>query len=242
MIHLQHIRRMRRWALGLGWPLVLAMTLGATCPATVPPATLPLPSTADPPKSQEIRAVISTGVGGDTKGSIYSGGAVRGTYAPLRSMLIGVELGGGARHNSAAADEALGVKRDVVISSRLLVGYGFWLYRRYLSLAAEGGLTPGLHSKHGGFIGPDATLTISAGGLRWWALSASYRLAYMVPTRDEDWAPALYHIAALTLLIPRRATYGFYLQTGFHYGHRIPSYGRSVGVTGAIGFRFTYGH
>jgi hypothetical protein len=230
-----------RLALAFGWSLVLAVAPGAaTCPGTVPPTTLPLPSTADPPVEHEIRARVSCGGGGDLKGSGFGGGALRATYSPLAGMLVGTELGGGARHNSDKLNEELGIRRETVVSSRLFVGYGFWLYRRTLSLAAESGLTPGLHSEYGGFVGPDLTLSMTAGGQKWWALTLGYRLAYMVPSRDEHWSPALYHLAAFTLVVPRRARYGFYLQSGIVYGHKFPAPGNPFGLLAAVGFTFTY--
>ncbi len=231
----------RRLALALGWGLVLGVAPGAaTCPGTAPPATLPLPSTADPPVEHEIRARVSGGGGGDLKGSGFGGGCLRATFSPLAGMVVGTELGGGARHNSDKLQQELGVRRETVISSRLFVGYGLWLFRRTLSLAAETGLTPGLHSEFGGFVGPDITLSMTAGGQKWWALTVGYRLAYMVPSRDELWSPALYHLAAFTLMIPRRARYGFYLQSGIVYGHKFPTPGNAFGLLTAIGFTFSY--
>ncbi len=233
--------RLRRSALATGWALVLCVAPGAaTCPGTAPPATLPLPATADPPVEHEIRVRVATGGGGDLKGSGFGGGGVRATFSPIAGMLVGTELGGGARHNSDKLQAQLNLERETVVSSRLLVGYGFWLYRRTLSLAVEAGLTPGLHSVWGGFVGPDVTLTMTAGGAKWWALTASYRLAYMVPSRDDHWDPALYHLAALTVVIPRAARYGFYLQTGMVYGQKFPSPGNAFGVLGAVGFTFRY--
>jgi hypothetical protein len=233
--------RRRHWALALGWTLVLAAAPGAaTCPGTAPPATLPLPATADPPVEHEIRVRVSAGGGGDAKGSGFGGGAVRLTFSPLAGMLVGTELGGGARLNSTKLAADLGLKRETVVSSRMLVGYGFWLYRRALSLAAEAGLTPGLHSEHGGFVGPDLTLSMTAGGPRWWALTASYRLTYMVPSRNKPLSPALYHLAGVSLVVPRAARYGFYLQTGIVYGHPFPPDGHAFGLLGAVGFTFNY--
>jgi len=212
----------------------------ATCPGTAPPATLPLPTTADPPVANEIRAQVSTGGGGDLKGSGFGGGSLRATFSPLAGMLVGAELGGGARHNSDTLNAELGIRRETVVSSRLFVGYGFWLYRQTLSLAAEAGLTPGLHSEYGGFVGPDLSISMTAGGAKWWALTLGYRLAYMVPSRDEHWSPALYHLAALTLVIPRRARYGFFLQSGIVYGQKFPTPGNAFGLLAAIGFKFNY--
>lgn len=234
---------------GIAWALVLVIAPAMTCPAAVPPPTLPLPTTADPPRSQELRAQIVGGVGcTDTKGTIYSGGAMRGTYAPLEGMLIGVELGGGARRNSTAQARESGVdpdnplERETVLSGRLLVGYGLWLYRRTLAVAFEAGLTPGLHSEYGGFVGPDVTVSLTVGGARWWALTAGYRVAYMIPSRDHLWSRALYHLAALTVLIPRRARYAGFLQLGVHYGHLLHDDEDSFGAVGVLGFRFAYGY
>ena len=231
----------RKLALAAGWVLVLGTGPGAaTCPGTAPPATLPLPITADPPVEHEIRVRAFAGGGGDTEGSGFGGGGVRATFSPIAGMVLGAELGGGARHNSDKLRAELGIERETVVSSRLLVGYGFWLYRRTLSLAAEAGLTPGLHSEHGGFVGPDVTLSMTAGGQKWWALTVGYRLAYMVPSSDESWSPALYHLAALTLVVPRAARYGFFLQTGLVYGHKFPAPGNAFGLLGAVGFTFRY--
>lgn len=231
----------RHLALAFGWVLVLlAGPAAAGDAAMVPPATLPLPSTADPPVEREIRARVSGGGGGDFAGSGFGGGSVRATFSPIAGMLVGTELGGGARHNSIKLQDDGRVKRETVVSSRLLVGYGFWLYRRTLSLSAEAGLTPGLHSEYGGFVGPDITVSMTAGGRKWWALTVGYRLAYMVPSRDDQWSTALYHMAALTLVIPRAARYGFYLQTGIVYGNKLPAPGNTFGLLGALGFTFRY--
>jgi hypothetical protein len=231
----------RPWALAAGWALVVCTAPGAAPgPGTAPPATLPLPATADPPVEHEIRARVSAGGGGDLKGSGFGGGSVRATFSPIAGMVVGTELGGGARHNSAKLQDELRIERETVVSSRLLVGYGFWLYRRTLSLAAEAGLSPGLHSEHGGFVGPDLTLSVTGGGRKWWALTASYRLTYMVPSREERWYPALYHLAAVTLVVPRAARYGFYLQSGIVYGHKFPAPGNAFGLLGAVGFTFLY--
>jgi hypothetical protein len=214
------------------------------CPPTVPPPTLPLPPAADPPREQELRAQLVGGVGAtDDEGSIYSGGAVRGTYAPLQGMLVGVELGGGARRNSQEQERLSdGAERETVLSGRLLVGYGLWLWGRRMSIALEAGLTPGLHSEYGGFVGPDVTLSVSGGGRKWWVLTATYRLAYMVPSRADDWSPALSHLGALTVMVPRRARYAGFLQLGVHYGHRSPEEHNSFGLAGVLGFRFAYGY
>lgn len=230
----------RRLIRTLGWALVLVTGGAATCPNTAPPATLPLPATADPPVEQEIRVRAFTGGGGDLKGSGFGGGGLRATFCPVTGMIVGTELAGGARHNSDALQAELGVQRETVVSSRLLVGYGLWLYGRTLSAAVEAGLTPGLHSEHGGFVGPDLTLSLTIGGQRWWALTAGYRFAYMVPSRDDHWDPALYHVAALTLVVPRAARYGFFLQTGLVYGHRLPPPGNAFGLLGAVGFTFRW--
>jgi len=235
------VRALRRLALASGWVLVLCAGPGAaTCPGTAPPATLPLPATADPPVEREIRVSVFTGGGGDAKGSGFGGGGLRATFSPIAGMVVGTELAGGARHNSAKLHAELGIRRETVVSSRLLVGYGLWLYRCTLSLAVEAGLTPGLHSEYGGFVGPDLTVSMTAGGQKWWALTAGYRLAYMVPSRDEHWSPALYHLAALTLVVPRAARYGFFLQTGIVYGHKFPAPGNPFGLLGAVGFTFRY--
>ncbi len=235
--------RRRAGAALLAWALIGLTAPAMTCPGAAPPPTMPLPATADPPRAQELRAQIVGGVGAtDRHGTIYSGGAVRGSYAPLSGMLIGVELGGGARRNAADQAHEVGVKRETVLSGRLLVGYGLWLYRHTFALAVEAGLTPGLHSEFGGFVGPDLTLSLSAGGTRWWGLTASYRIAYMIPSRDDSWSPALYHLAALTVLIPRRARYAGFAQLGVHYGHLMDHGETSLGLVGLFGFRFAYGY
>jgi len=235
------LRLRRPLVLAFGWTVVLCAGPGAaTCPGMAPPATLPMPTTADPPVEREIRVRAFAGGGGDTKGSGFGGGGLRATFSPIAGMVVGTELGGGARHNSAKLQTEQGVERETAVSSRLLVGYGFWLYRRTLSAAAEAGLTPGLHSEFGGFVGPDLTVSMTAGGQKWWAVTAGYRLAYMVPSRDEHWSPALYHLAALTLVVPRAARYGFFLQCGIVYGHKFPTPGNAFGVLGAVGFTFRY--
>ncbi len=214
-----------------------------TCSPAAPPPTLPLPPAADPPRQQELRAQLVGSVGAtDREGSVYSGGALRGTYAPLRGMLVGVELGGGARRNGEEQKRLSETERETVISGRLLVGYGRWLWPQRISVALEAGLTPGLHSEHGGFVAPDVTLSVSAGGPKWWVLTAGYRLAYSVPSRDEDWSAALYHVGALTLVVPRRARYAGFVQLGVHYGHLTPERGDSFGLAGVLGFRFSYGY
>ncbi len=236
-----HPGRLRRWILATGWILVLAMAPGAaTCPGTAPPATLPLPATADPPVEREIRVRLWAGGGGDLRGTGFGGGSARATFSPIAGMLVGAELGGGASQRSDQLSSALGVKRETVICSRLLVGYGFWLYASTLSLALEAGLTPGLHSDLGGFVGPDFTMTVTVGGKKWWGLSGSYRLTYMVPSRDDQWSPALYHLAAISLMIPRAARFGLFLQAGMVYGHRFPPPGNAFGFVGAVGFTFRY--
>ncbi|MFH2005664.1 MAG: hypothetical protein ABI333_03645 [bacterium] len=225
----------------LGWALVFAFGPAATCPGAAPPPTLPLPATADPPKEREIRAFVSAGGGGDLRRSGLAGGAIRATYSPKPGMIIGAELGVAGSANSTKAAQATDVKADTVVSSRLLVGYAFRLYRRYLSLAGELGMTPGVHSEYGGFVGPDCTLSLTAGGLRWWAITLGYRIAYMVPSREDKASPVLYHLAALTVVVPRRARYGAFLQAGVIYGQLFPPEGRAFGLVGVAGFRFTYG-
>lgn len=235
--------RVRRLGAACLWLILLAIAPGMTCPATAPPPpTLPLPETADPPAPQELRAQVASGAGSDQRGSYYAGGALRGTFSPLQGMILGVELGGGARHDRpprTLPDERR-VDRETVLSGRILVGYSLWLLPGILSLAGEVGLTPGLHSELGGFVGPDATFSLTAGGRRWWAVTAGYRLAYMIPSRDY-WSPALYHLVALTVLVPRRGRYAGFLQLGLHYGHRMPESEKSLGLTGVLGFRFAYG-
>ena len=225
------------------WLLMSIIAPGMTCPSAPPPPTLPLPETADPPNAQELRLQAVGGAGSDEQGSYYAGGALRGSYAPLRGMLIGVEIGGGARHNSPVRTLPNGrrVEKESVISGRLLVGYGLWLYPQLLSLAAEVGLTPGLHTDLGSYLGSDFTLSVTAGGRRLWALTAGYRLAYMVPSRDH-FSPVLYHLTALTLLVPRRARFSGFLQAGLYFGHRLPQDERCLGLLALAGFRFTYGY
>lgn len=230
--------RWRGWCL---WLAVVAMSPGMTCPAAPPPPTLPLPETADPPKAQELRANVAAGAGSDARGSYYIGGGIRGTYSPLAGMLVGVELGGGARHNIPARtlpNDRI-VDRESVLSGRLFLGYGLWLFPQLISLAAEAGLSPSVHSELGGFLGTDLTLSISAGGRRWWALTAGYRLAYVIPNREE-WSHALYHLTALTLQVPRGSRYSGFLQLGVHFGHRMPLSEKNLGLTGVLGFRFAY--
>jgi hypothetical protein len=241
---MKRTNRTGRWnasGVMLGWALVVAIGPAATCPGAAPPPTLPLPATADPPKEREIRAFVSAGGGGDLRRSGLAGGAIRATFSPKAGMLIGAELGVAGSSNSTKATQATDVKSDTVVSSRLLVGYAFRLYRQYLSLAGEVGLTPGVHSEFGGFVGPDFTLSVTAGGLRWWALTLGYRIAYMVPSREDKASPVLYHLAALTVVVPRRARYGAFLQAGVVYGQLFPSDGHAFGLVGVLGFRFTYG-
>ncbi|MDY0003730.1 MAG: hypothetical protein RBU30_20695 [Polyangia bacterium] len=226
------------------WLLALLICPAMTCPSAPPPPTLPLPDSADPPASQELRVQAVGGAGSDEKGSYYAGGALRGSYAPLRGMLVGVEIGGGARHNSPprTLPNDRRVDKETAISGRLFVGYGLWLYPQILSLAAEGGLTPGLHSELGSFLGTDLTISATAGGRRLWALTAGYRLAYMIPSRDSYWSPVLYHLGALTLQMPRRARYSGFLQLGLHFGHRLPDEEKTLGLQALAGFRFAWGN
>lgn len=236
-------RVLRSLAFASLWLLALTMAPAMTCPNAPPPPTLPLPDTADPPRAHEVRAQVVGGAGSDEQGSYYAGGALRGTYAPLAGMLIGVEIGGGARHNQPprTLPNDRRVDKESAISGRLLVGYGLWLYPRIFSLAAEVGLSPGLHSELGSFLGTDVTLSATAGGRRLWALTAGYRLAYVIPSRDNYWSPVLYHLAALTLQMPRQARYSGFLQVGLSFGHRLPEDEQSLGLLALAGFRFSYG-
>lgn len=225
----------------LAWLVVLGITPGMTCPPAAPPPTLPLPSTADPPRAQEIRAHVVGGAGAtDRGGSIVSGGAIRVDYAPIRGLQVGFDLGGGVRRNRGDQVAASGAPRETAISGRLHTGYGLWLRPRIVSVAAEAGLTTGLHSEKGGFVGPDLTLCLSAGGQRWWATTLSYRLAYMIPSRSTRWSQALYHAAALTLSVPRSSRYSGFLQVGLTYGHLMRHQEQSLALVGLLGFRFAY--
>ena len=232
-----------RWTQGamiLGWASLLAMGPAASCPAVVPPPTLPLPHTADPPPRDGIRVSLALGVGSpDLKRQMLTGGAARGSYSPLEGLIVGAEVSGGGRYDLSAT--ATQVDVDSTVASRIFVGYGHWIFRQVISLAGEIGLTPGLHSAYGGFLGPDATLSLTAGGVRWWALTLGYRFAYVTPTRPEKWASAVYHVIGLTALVPRHAKFGFFFQVGAHVGDVIRSRDLTVGVTGVAGFRFSLG-
>lgn len=232
--------RVRHGAILLGWALVLALGPAAACPAVVPPPPFPLPHSADPPPRDALRASLSLAVGSpDLERQMITGGAVRGSYSPLEGMVVGAELSGGGRYDLSA--HATPVDVDSAVASRIFFGYGHWIFRRHVSLAGEIGLTPGLHSERGGFVGPDATLSMTAGGPRWWALTLGYRLAYLAPTRPEKWDSAVYHVLALTALVPRHARWGFFLQLGAHVGDVIRSRDVTVGITGVVGLRLSLG-
>lgn len=229
------------WPHLLAWGVVLATAPGMTCPPAAPPPTLPLPPTADPPRAQEIRAHVVAGAGTtDRSGSVLSGGAVRVDYAPINGLTVGFELGGGIRRNRAGQIDASGAHQETSLSGRLQTGYGLWLRPKYVSFAAEAGLTTGLHSEKGGFVGPDLTLSLTAGGQRWWASTVSYRLAYMIPSRSTRWSQVLYHVAALTFSVPRSTRYSGFLQIGLTYGHLMRHQKESLGLVGLVGFRFAY--
>jgi hypothetical protein len=232
-----------RWTHGavfLGWAFVLSMGPAASCPAVVPPPPLPLPHTADPPPRDAVRASLALAVGSpDLERQMITGAAVRGSYSPVAGMIVGAELSGGGRYDLSV--DVAPVDADSTVASRIFFGYGHWIFRRRISLAGEIGLTPGLHSAKGGFLGPDATLSLTAGGQRWWALTLGYRLAYLTPTRPEKWKSAVYHVIGLTAVLPRHARFGFFLQVGAHVGDVIRSRDLTVGVTGVAGFRFSLG-
>lgn len=231
----------RQVLLALGWLAVAAVGPAFSCPGATPPPALPLPVTADPPPAGGIRAVATAG-GGVTSawgGDAYGGAAVRGVYSPLKGMLVGVAFGGGGLRQKGEETTALAAT-DWLLASRVMVGYGHYLYRRLLSVSGEIGLTTGLHNENGGFVGPDFTLAFTAGTAKWFAITAAYRFAYMIPSRKVSWDDTIHHLVALTVLVPRHTRYGFVFQAGIDYGSLQESEEDLFGFALIAGFRFTY--